>query len=106
MPADTGLTGGNGKGDSPRSCFSQAFRDNYDAIDWGQSSTFRCKCGSVRPITQEYQVVLPNQPVRRGLCKRCYDAVEWPDFVGTGLPGDPVRTTKGSMKQLIEESQQ
>lgn len=23
-----------GKGSSPRNCFSQAFRDNHDAIDW------------------------------------------------------------------------
>lgn len=64
MPSDTGLTGGSGKGDSPRSCFSQAFRDNYDAIDWGR---------------------------------------DWPDFIGSGLPGDPVRATK-SIKQLIEEA--
>lgn len=25
-------TATNGKGDSPRNCFSQKFRDNYDAI--------------------------------------------------------------------------
>ena len=24
----------NGKGDAPRNCFSQRFRDNYDAINW------------------------------------------------------------------------
>ena len=24
----------NGKGDSPRNCFSQRFRDNYDLINW------------------------------------------------------------------------
>ena len=24
-----------GKGDSPRNCQSDAFRDNYDEIDWG-----------------------------------------------------------------------
>lgn len=24
----------SGKGDSPRNCFSEAFRDGYDAIDW------------------------------------------------------------------------
>ena len=23
-----------GKGDSPRNCFSQNYRDNYDSIDW------------------------------------------------------------------------
>lgn len=25
----------NGKGDAPRSCFSEQFRRNYDDIDWG-----------------------------------------------------------------------
>lgn len=25
-----------GKGDSPRNCQSDAFRDNYDLIDWGK----------------------------------------------------------------------
>jgi len=36
MPTgDLGLSGGNpGKGDSPRSCFSAQFRNNYDSIDW------------------------------------------------------------------------
>ena len=24
----------NGKGDTPRNCMSEAFRQNYDAIDW------------------------------------------------------------------------
>tara|TARA_Y100000004_G_C8635425_1_gene294738 strand:+ start:171 stop:314 length:144 start_codon:yes stop_codon:yes gene_type:complete len=26
---------GNGKGDKPRSCFSEEFKNNYDSIDWG-----------------------------------------------------------------------
>ena len=25
----------SGKGDGPRSCFSQSYRDNYNEIDWG-----------------------------------------------------------------------
>jgi len=25
---------GAGKGDKPRNCFSQNYRDNYDAINW------------------------------------------------------------------------
>lgn len=25
---------GAGKGDKPRNCFSQTYRDNYDSIDW------------------------------------------------------------------------
>lgn len=27
-------TSSAGKGDSPRNCFSQKFRDNYDLIKW------------------------------------------------------------------------
>ncbi len=26
----------NGKGDSPKSCFSKDFKNNYDEIDWGK----------------------------------------------------------------------
>lgn len=26
-----------GKGDKPRNCFSEQFKDNYDLIDWGKS---------------------------------------------------------------------
>jgi hypothetical protein len=26
---------GAGKGDKPRSCFSEQYRDNYDSIIWG-----------------------------------------------------------------------
>ena len=36
----------NGKGDSPRSCFSKKFRNNYDEIDWGHKKTKR-KCKKV-----------------------------------------------------------
>ena len=27
---------GAGKGDKPRNCFSQKYRDNYDSIDWNK----------------------------------------------------------------------
>tara|TARA_Y100000004_G_C8756751_1_gene344751 strand:+ start:34 stop:174 length:141 start_codon:yes stop_codon:yes gene_type:complete len=27
---------GNGKGDSPRNCFSKKYRSNYEGIDWGK----------------------------------------------------------------------
>jgi hypothetical protein len=27
---------GAGKGDKPRNCFSQKYRDNYDAINWNK----------------------------------------------------------------------
>ncbi len=33
----------NGKGDSPRNCFSKSFKSNYDSIDWGRSNNKRDK---------------------------------------------------------------
>jgi hypothetical protein len=27
---------GAGKGDKPRNCFSQKYRDNYDAVNWNK----------------------------------------------------------------------
>lgn len=30
-----------GKGSKPRNCFSTEFRDNYDTIDWGDTSKQR-----------------------------------------------------------------
>lgn len=27
---------GNGKGDAPRNCMSDEFREGFDAIDWGK----------------------------------------------------------------------
>jgi len=27
-----------GKGDKPRNCFSQKYRDNYDSIDWNKKN--------------------------------------------------------------------
>lgn len=49
----------NGKGDSPRNCFSQAYRDNYDSIfkktqpeEKDCKCSKRCeKCQSVTPRT-------------------------------------------------------
>lgn len=30
------VAGQNGKGDAPRNCFSDAYRGNFDAIDWSK----------------------------------------------------------------------
>ena len=35
----------NGKGDKPRSCFSQNFKKNYDEINWSYDLVC-CACGS------------------------------------------------------------
>ena len=29
---------GAGKGDKPRNCFSQKYRDNYDSINWNRKN--------------------------------------------------------------------
>jgi hypothetical protein len=29
---------GAGKGDKPRNCFSERYRDNYDSIKWGDDN--------------------------------------------------------------------
>ena len=34
MPKGKKSKGSNGKGDSPRSCFSKKYRNNYEDIDW------------------------------------------------------------------------
>ena len=49
----------NGKGDSPRNCFSKAYRDNYDSIfkkeeaeEKGCKCSKKCeKCQSITPRT-------------------------------------------------------
>lgn len=41
---DLGLHGGGpGKGDSPRSCLSKEFRNNYDEINWGSSERIKTR---------------------------------------------------------------
>ena len=35
----------NGKGDSPRNCFSKAYKSNYDTINWGRPKTIDDVCG-------------------------------------------------------------
>lgn len=36
MGKKSSSTSQNGKGDKPRSCFSNDFKHNYDLIDWGR----------------------------------------------------------------------
>jgi hypothetical protein len=40
-------TGSNGKGDSPRNCFSQKFRDNHNSINWKKKES---KKDSTKPL--------------------------------------------------------
>lgn len=36
MECENNNSCGAGKGDKPRNCFSQKYRDNYDAINWNK----------------------------------------------------------------------
>lgn len=38
MENKTNNSSGAGKGDKPRNCFSQNYRDNYDAINWNKKN--------------------------------------------------------------------
>ena len=59
----------NGKGDSPRNCFSQAYRENYDAIfkkpspeEKGCKCSKKCEeCKSVTPRTDPPSESAPAQ---------------------------------------------
>jgi len=44
----------NGKGDSPRNCFSKAFKDNYDSINWGRSKSIDEFCGSPKGTFKKF----------------------------------------------------
>lgn len=34
----------NGKGDTPRNCFSKKFKDNYELINWNKSKKSNVVC--------------------------------------------------------------
>lgn len=34
----------NGKGDKPRNCFSEEFKNNYDLINWNSTKRKNKKC--------------------------------------------------------------
>lgn len=38
------MTNTNGKGDKPRNCFSNRYRDNFDAIEWRPKGSFCYVC--------------------------------------------------------------
>jgi hypothetical protein len=44
----------NGKGDSPRNCFSKKFKDNYDAINWGRAKTIDEFCDSPKGTFKKF----------------------------------------------------
>lgn len=52
----------NGKGSSPRSCFSRQFKDNYDEIDWSvDSKRKRCdECGGLINLDSNSHLIEQN----------------------------------------------
>jgi hypothetical protein len=59
----------NGKGDSPRNCFSKQYRSNYDTINWGRPKTIDEICnspkGSFKRHLKEQQQEAENQEKKR-----------------------------------------
>jgi len=53
----------NGKGDSPRNCHSQAFRDNWDRIFGKEKASTPAKNTPV--MGAEKQKGLPNENIRK-----------------------------------------
>jgi len=55
----------NGKGDSPRNCFSKAYKSNYDNINWGRPKTIDDVCnapkGSFKRFLKEQSEELEQQ---------------------------------------------
>jgi hypothetical protein len=61
----------NGKGDSPRSCFSRDFKNNYDKIDWSVDKNHkRCyDCGSLIDLSRvDFYEVFEDGNVRHKQC--------------------------------------
>jgi mRNA deadenylase 3'-5' endonuclease subunit Ccr4 len=53
----------NGKGDSPRNCFTQTFRDNWDRIFGKEKASSPAKNNP--EIAAEKQKGLPNENLRK-----------------------------------------
>ena len=58
----------NGKGDSPRNCFSDSFKENYEQVSWrGVRITCRV-CGKEK---EQKSFVRMNLNKKTGICKKC-----------------------------------
>lgn len=45
----------NGKGDSPRNCYSKQFKNNYDQIEWRSNETKTQRQGSVPACSARFK---------------------------------------------------
>ena len=54
----------NGKGDSPRNCFSKQFKDNYETINWSKkisAKTSEQKAGKGEQTVQQATERIPSR---------------------------------------------
>lgn len=47
-----------GKGDKPRNCFSEQYRNNYDDIDWGKKSSIENLIEKEKRIDKAFDDIL------------------------------------------------
>jgi hypothetical protein len=60
----------NGKGDSPRNCFSKQFKSNYDNINWRRPKTIDEVCGAPkgsfkRSLKEESEELKKQEKIRQ-----------------------------------------
>lgn len=60
----------NGKGDSPRNCFSKEFRENFDKIEWREKGTYceYCSCDLGFPKDEEKHLEKQLNGVNMWVC--------------------------------------
>ena len=58
----------NGKGDSPRNCFSHSFKENYDSIHWTDAKVTCRVCGKQKG---QKKFTRMNLKTKTGICKKC-----------------------------------
>ena len=54
----------NGKGDSPRNCFSKQFKDNYETINWSKKisvKTSEQEAGKGKQTVQQVTEGIPSR---------------------------------------------
>ncbi len=52
----------NGKGDSPRNCFSKQFKNNYDDISWNNSKSTDSLSGSLKGNFKKFIILEEGNP--------------------------------------------
>ena len=68
----------NGKGSSPRNCFSSDFRQNYEGIDWGTSPA-RGHYNFLPAINEAH--IFGGNPEARDILKTFFSACGWKTYL-------------------------